>query len=193
MSAVRPCFVSLCLLVLYLRRARLTRNEGTVTGARPFYDLTNPVIFQRDEATVSETGSPARHQGSPDQVTQLQLAVSAAGFSDTGKADFESYAATLLASVVALSPAPGLSPTLEPVRSPSLMEAPPALRPEMSSHRGGGGAGPGVAAAGAALGEGLGGAAAEESGGCKAAVEIVSRNSQKGASLVGSSPLMTAR
>jgi hypothetical protein len=25
-----------------------------VTGARPFYDLTNPVIFQRDEAIVKD-------------------------------------------------------------------------------------------------------------------------------------------
>ena len=25
-----------------------------MTGARPFYDLTNPVIFQRDEAIVKD-------------------------------------------------------------------------------------------------------------------------------------------
>ena len=25
-----------------------------MTGARPFYDLTNPVIFQRDEATTAD-------------------------------------------------------------------------------------------------------------------------------------------
>lgn len=29
-----------------------------MTGARPFYDLTNPVIFQRDEATTVDTDNP---------------------------------------------------------------------------------------------------------------------------------------
>lgn len=48
-----------------------------------------------------------------------------------------------------------------------MMEAPPQLRPEMSSHRGGT----------AVEGFGL---EVDESSGCKAAVEIVSRNSQKG-------------
>lgn len=32
--------------------AQLTVNQ--VSGARPFYDLTNPVITQRDEATVTD-------------------------------------------------------------------------------------------------------------------------------------------
>lgn len=97
---------------------------------------------------------------------------------ESGKHDFETYATTLLDSVVTNSPElvhnPGLSPTLEATRSPELMEAPPALRPEMSSHRGGG------AAAVALNGEGFG-VDVDEANGCKAAVEIVSRNSQKGA------------
>ncbi|BGP42252.1 Golgi membrane exchange factor (Ric1p-Rgp1p) subunit [Rhodotorula kratochvilovae] len=135
-------------------------NHVGVTGARPFYDLTNPVIFQRDEATTADVD---------DRKAQQAVQAPKVVRPDTGKADFESYASTLLASVVTNSPelvarSPGLSPTLEAVRSPSLMEAPPALRPEMSSHRGGAGEAFGVE---------------EEGGGCKAAVEIVSRNSQK--------------
>ncbi|GAA5891322.1 hypothetical protein JCM8208_002585 [Rhodotorula glutinis] len=162
-------------------------NHVGVTGARPFYDLTNPVIFQRDEATVVEapTARLSSSTSSAIKSAQLELARSSTSAPDTasGKAEFESYASTLLASVVGLSPnlgpasstSAGLSPTLEPVRSPSIMEAPPALRPEMSSHRG---SGVQVAGgSGAASIEGFG--VEEESGGCKAAVEIVSRNSQK--------------
>ncbi|GAA5843084.1 hypothetical protein JCM9279_001856 [Rhodotorula babjevae] len=163
-------------------------NHVGVTGARPFYDLTNPVIFQRDEATVVEAAPSTRPSASTSRATKsahLELAPPPSARSDTasGKADFESYASTLLASVVGFSPdlgpassaSAGLSPTLEPMRSPSIMEAPPALRPEMSSHRGGGGR---AAGGGGAAGiEGFG--VEEDSGGCKAAVEIVSRNSQK--------------
>jgi len=32
----------------------------TVTGARPFYDLTNPVIYQRDEATITPIEEDAK-------------------------------------------------------------------------------------------------------------------------------------
>ncbi|KPV73591.1 uncharacterized protein RHOBADRAFT_54795 [Rhodotorula graminis WP1] len=163
-------------------------NHVGVTGARPFYDLTNPVIFQRDEATVAEAAPSSRLAASASRTTkpaQLELASAPSPALDapSGKADFESYASTLLASVVGLSPdlgpasstSAGLSPTLEPVRSPSIMEAPPALRPEMSSHRGGGGQSLGGTGGTAIEGFGV----EEESGGCKAAVEIVSRNSQK--------------
>ncbi|GAA6000577.1 uncharacterized protein JCM10292_000493 [Rhodotorula paludigena] len=143
-------------------------NHVGVTGARPFYDLTNPVIFQRDEAATADVDDPKEKAVQARKVRRPAA--------ETGKHDFETYATTLLDSVVTNSPElvhnPGLSPTLEATRSPELMEAPPALRPEMSSHRGGG------AAAVALNGEGFG-VDVDEANGCKAAVEIVSRNSQK--------------
>jgi hypothetical protein len=61
---------------------------------------------------------------------------------------------------------------LQAISSPPLLEAPPELRPEMGSHRG----------TGAVEGFGL---EVDEADGCKAAVEIVSRNSQKGESFRG--------
>lgn len=36
--------------------ATLTGWNTPVTGARPFYDLTNPIVYHRDEATVAEGG-----------------------------------------------------------------------------------------------------------------------------------------
>lgn len=39
---------------LLVRDTRTDGSEVTVTGARPFYDLTNPVIYQRDEAIVKD-------------------------------------------------------------------------------------------------------------------------------------------
>lgn len=90
---------------------------------------------------------------------------------DTEKEDFENYAANLLSSVAIDSPQvlqnASLSPTLQAAFSPPLLEAPPELRPEMGSHRG----------TGTVEGFGL---EVDEADGCKAAVEIVSRNSQKG-------------
>lgn len=49
MSAVSPCSAS--------ERGveqSADANSIAVTGARPFYDLTNPVIFQRDEAITAD-------------------------------------------------------------------------------------------------------------------------------------------
>lgn len=37
-------------------------SPSQVTGARPFYDLTNPVIYQRDEAVVKE-GAETKEKG----------------------------------------------------------------------------------------------------------------------------------
>ncbi|GAA5823189.1 hypothetical protein JCM11251_007517 [Rhodosporidiobolus azoricus] len=134
-------------------------NHVGVTGARPFYDLTNPIIYQRDEATAIDVDNP-------------KVPIRKVRRIDTGKQDFEAYAANLLNSVVTNSPEiiqnAALSPTLEQTRSPTMMEAPPQMRPEMSSRAGGS----------VGVVEGFG-AEAEEGGGCKAAVEIVSRNSQK--------------
>ncbi|GAA5974982.1 hypothetical protein JCM11641_006789 [Rhodosporidiobolus odoratus] len=141
-------------------------NHVGVTGARPFYDLTNPIIFQRDEATTIDTANPKVPIRKPRKL-------------DTGKQDFEAYAANLLDSVVTNSPEiiqnATLSPTLEQVRSPTMMDSGPRLRPEMSSRAGGGLLAPD---SGAEAPEGFG-FAQDESSGCKAAVEIVSRNSAK--------------
>ncbi|GAA5927422.1 hypothetical protein JCM1841_000467 [Sporobolomyces salmonicolor] len=131
-------------------------NHVGVTGARPFYDLTNPIIYQRDEATTGaaedDVKVPTRRK---------------AHRPDTGRPDFEAYAANLLDSVASNSPEmlhnASISPRFGLPQSPSIMEAPPAMRPEMSSHRGGSGVGIDT----------------DEANGCKAAVEIVSRNSQK--------------
>lgn len=97
---------------------------------------------------------------------------------DTEKENFENYAANLLSSVAIDSPQvlqnASLSPTLQATFSPPLLEAPPELRPEMGSHRG----------TGAVEGFGL---EVDEADGCNAAVEIVSRNSQKGESVCAQS------
>ncbi|GAA5986158.1 hypothetical protein JCM10908_006436 [Rhodotorula pacifica] len=134
-------------------------NHVGMTGARPFYDLTTPVIYQRDEAIVKD-----------EVETKEKGVVKAVRRADTEKEDFENYAANLLSSVAIDSPEilqnASLSPTLQPVFSPPLLEAPPELRPEMGSHRG----------TGTVEGFGL---EVDEADGCKAAVEIVSRNSQK--------------
>ncbi|GAA5975307.1 hypothetical protein JCM5350_006423 [Sporobolomyces pararoseus] len=135
-------------------------NHVGMTGARPFYDLTNPVIYQRDEATVSplddETKvAPARRKQP----------------SDVGRPEFEAFASNLLSSIafspeLSQKPFPQLSSSIGGRSIPrSIMEVRPEMRPEMSSHRGGGPE---------AFGIDL-----DEANGCKAAVEIVSRNSQK--------------
>ncbi|GAA5867854.1 hypothetical protein JCM3774_005884 [Rhodotorula dairenensis] len=130
-------------------------NHVGMTGARPFYDLTNPVIYQRDEAIVKDEV----------ETKEKGAAVAVARRTDTEKEDFENYATNLLSSLTVDSH-PDLSPTLRTTFSPSLLEAPPELRPEMGSHRGTGAV------------EGFG-QEVDEADGCKAAVEIVSRNSQK--------------
>ncbi|GAA5941573.1 Rgp1p [Sporobolomyces koalae] len=141
-------------------------NHVGVTGARPFYDLTNPVIYQRDEATVTAI----------EDETKLPPARRKAVASDVGRAEFESFAANLLSSI-AISPElshrpfPQLSASIGggnrgPGSMKSIMDVKPEMRPEMSSHRGGGGP--------EAFGIDL-----DEANGCKTAVEIVSRNAQK--------------
>lgn len=95
--------------------------------------------------------------------------------SDTGRKDFEAYATTLLDSVVHHIPdTPGGYIPNDDDRSmtPIIMESSPELRPEMRSRIG-------SITAGMELVDNSAGG--EDQGtGCKAAVEIVSRNSQKG-------------
>ena len=162
----------------------LTPVVGSVTGARPFYDLTNPVIYQRDEATVSpiddETKvAPARRKqpsGNSAISSTLSLAqpldLTHSTAIDVGRPEFEAFASNLLSSIafspeLSRNPFPQLSSSIGGRSVPrSIMEVRPEMRPEMSSHRGGGPE---------AFGIDL-----DEANGCKAAVEIVSRNSQKG-------------
>ncbi|GAA6063717.1 hypothetical protein JCM10212_001828 [Sporobolomyces blumeae] len=128
-------------------------NHVGVTGARPFYDLTNPVIYQRDEAMICPVESPDSHLVSTKRKPRP---------SPSGRSEFETYAMDLLSSV-ALSPEIVQRPFSARNGPRSILDAPPSMRPEMSNHRG-------EAAFGIDLDEGAG---------CKAAVEIVSRNSQK--------------
>lgn len=105
--------------------------------------------------------------------TATTVAHTVSPLAGTGRQDFEDYAANLLDSVVTNSPElvanASLSPSLQPLRSPTIMEAVPALRPERRSRSNG------ALGAGASPDD-------DEDVGCKAAVEIVSRNSQKGES-----------
>ncbi|KAK4052398.1 Golgi membrane exchange factor (Ric1p-Rgp1p) subunit [Microbotryomycetes sp. JL201] len=126
-------------------------NHVGVTGARPFYDLTNPIVYHRDEALIT---------ASDDEPTLRK----AAKFPH-GRREFEEYAGNLLDSVAVNSPemiATAMSPELKPLQSP-ILESAPSLRPERQSRT-----------RGVAIGE------EDDGGGCKAAVEIVTRNSQKG-------------
>ena len=94
---------------------------------------------------------------------------------DVGRPEFESFASSLLSSIaispeLSQRPFPHLSASIGGRSSPrSIMDVRPEMRPEMNGHRGGG-----PEAFGIDLDEG---------NGCKSAVEIVSRNAQKGAPL----------
>ncbi|KAM0790676.1 hypothetical protein ACM66B_004535 [Microbotryomycetes sp. NB124-2] len=125
-------------------------NHVGVTGARPFYDLTNPIVYHRDESVIVAVDD--------------EPAVRKTAKLPHGRREFEEYASNLLDSVAINSPemiATAMSPELKPLQSP-ILESVPSLRPERQSR-----------SRGIAIGE------EEESGGCKAAVEIVTRNSQK--------------
>ena len=185
---------------------------GTVTGARPFYDLTNPVVYHRDEAIVAVVGAdkkptptaPRRlstrrsHPPSPPDLSNMphHTIISfpfptrptdcSRHVPGAGLRDFESFAAALLSTMPLSSPdlltnLTSPDPTdvdahLSPAghASPTLMEGGPATRPERGSRTRGAGA-----AVELGDGEGEGG---EGEGGCKEAVEVVTRNSQKGES-----------
>lgn len=152
-----------------------------MTGARPFYDLTNPIVYHRDEATTavlddSQTVVTKR----PRRPSELVSPSDPRRFADrllvgTGRQEFYDYAASLLDSVATASPEvvtnAALSPTLAPrqLTSPTIMEAVPSMRPERRDRSHG-------------VGTLLGGGDEEEGSGCKNAVEIVTRNSQKGKS-----------
>ncbi|ORY75976.1 Rgp1-domain-containing protein [Leucosporidium creatinivorum] len=135
-------------------------NHVGVTGARPFYDLTNPIVYHRDEATTADVDEPKT------TVTKRPRRPS------TGRQDFYDYAANLLDSVATSSPElvanAALSPSLaqRQLTSPTIMESVPSMRPERRDRSKG-------------VGALLGGGDEEEGAGCKNAVEIVTRNSQK--------------
>lgn len=149
-------------------------DPAPVTGARPFYDLTNPIVYHRDEATI---------EGADEQKVVIQRARRPS----TGLQDFERYTAALLNSVLDTSPSYGAVSAglaMEDQReSAIIMEAPPALRPEMRARTLTGSAIAAGCEREGVQGSGLGESEAQLEGeGCKAAVEIVSRNSQKGTS-----------
>ena len=146
-----------------------------VTGARPFYDLTNPVVWYRDEATsteVEETKEPA-----------LELVTAPRA----GRAEFETYASKLLDAVFQ-SPTIGrgakfFNDDFAPTPSAeyaSRLDGPPELRPEMTPRN----------APRPSLGHRDSNAsdisASAQRGsddlletGCRSAVEVVTRNSAK--------------
>ncbi|KDE09521.1 hypothetical protein MVLG_00419 [Microbotryum lychnidis-dioicae p1A1 Lamole] len=184
-------------------------NHVGVTGARPFYDLTNPIVYHRDEATVQAV-VPASEQTTLAASTKPALVRTPTATEtvieaknrrrlSNGRREFEAYATALLDSVRLASPElvsnASMSPTLRPTRLAGevTMEGSPALRPERLDRHGSsravttatienGGNGLGVLGivpphTGALASVGVG--EEEEPAGCKAAVEIVTRNSQK--------------
>ena len=154
-------------------------NNVSVTGVRPFYDLTNPIVWHRDEAKITsdddlpedilDYGKKRQRQRS----SSIETAFAAARKQEQ-KLDFHDYAAKLLeASVLAAEEEQRGSSRASPVpdieRRASFTDGGPAARPELmqrsSSH---------MLAHGTALGND------GEDNSCKSAVEIVSRNAQKG-------------
>lgn len=173
-------------------RPRLADWENSaVTGSRPFYDLTNPIIYHRDEAATSLINqekipaSERRKSASSDLLTQTQdLLAPLLAFtyppltysSGSGQAEFETYAKKLLDSVSgsrSLPPPPTNDVSPIDLQMRLLGDTGPASRPEMRRAPTSSGETP------AAPAEGQN---AEEEAGCRTAVEIVSRNAQRGGS-----------
>lgn len=179
----------------YKQHSRLIRipvriyNHVSVTGVRPFYDLTNPIIWSQDEAKITSEDDPdvegdmlrmskASRRRQRQRSSSIENAYAAARKSERKK-DFLDYAGKLLdASVVATaqgeSPrrSPSLPPPIDNDTERTLDDGGPASRPELmkrtsssSSH--------------AVLNGNLLGQDGEDTS-CKSAVEIVSRNAQKG-------------
>lgn len=154
----------------------------TVSGARPFYDLTNPIVWSKDEATTSSPDDPkvvtrARRKSAshcPLYSAPLQQLRRRTG---TGRADLDAYATRLLGSVFTSpdltreAPQPAAAtPSLDYAShfgSP-IADGGPASRPEMRSRT-----------ETTTSIQSNADPDADDVGGCKAAVEIVSRNSQK--------------
>ncbi|SCV71493.1 BQ2448_3081 [Microbotryum intermedium] len=182
-------------------------NHVGVTGARPFYDLTNPIVYHRDEATVQPVVPASEQSASVSKpalvrtTTKTETVIEAKNRRrlSIGRREFEAYATTLLDSVRLASPElvsnASLSPTLRPTRALGevTMEGSPALRPERLDRHG---SSRGVTTTGATKENGgalgmsgivphtgalasVGMGEEDETAGCKAAVEIVTRNSQK--------------
>ncbi|KAK4057024.1 Golgi membrane exchange factor (Ric1p-Rgp1p) subunit [Microbotryomycetes sp. JL221] len=142
-------------------------NHVGVTGARPFYDLTNPIVYHRDEAIISAINRDDNGNKSSRSTQSRKLNPKLRA---DGRREFEQYASNLLDSVATNSPemiATAMSPELKPLQSPVFENQPPSLRPERQSR---------TRATTTAIG---GGGEDDDEGGCKAAVEIVTRNSQK--------------
>lgn len=179
-----------------------------MTGVRPFYDLTNPIIWYRDEAKVSSADDD------PGSLTQPSLSVTtsaaakrrqrsgsieaahAAVRKQEQRANFEAYATQLLLSsyqaedaagkgrgrtlaAIQASPDPSgrqsgatdLSPSLPSSASFVHDDGGPAHRPELMQRS--------SSNVTTLMRSGVPGDGTDETS-CKSAVEIVSRNAQKG-------------
>ena len=173
-----------------------------MSGVRPFYDLTNPIVWTRDEAKITTNDDApsasgdiltpsGRQQRSRQRSSSIETAYAAARKHEQ-KLDFQDYASKLLEASFAspqVSPRDEMGggrrssrsasplPELEKERA-GYADGGPGARPELmqrtmsaSSH---------AMANGAVLGDD------GEDTSCKSAVEIVSRNAQKGEPCLGS-------
>lgn len=149
-----------------------------MTGARPFYDLTNPIVYARDEATTVCTDD------APTPAASLARRASSYGSGSGGETELQAYAGRLLDALAtaspdtsrqALSPSNSLRGAAFP--APDATDAErhgPSMRPEMRARHTSGleHALPSRTAAGGAVDE-------DEEGGCKGAVEVVTRSAPK--------------
>lgn len=177
----------------YKQHSRLIRipvriyNHVSVTGVRPFYDLTNPIIWTQDEAKITSEDDPdvetdmlrmskASRRRQRQRSSSIENAYAAARKSEQ-KRDFMDYAGKLLdASVLATAESPRRSPSLPPPmekeNDKGFDDGGPAGRPELMQRTS-------SSSSYAVLNGNLLGHDGEETS-CKSAVEIVSRNAQKG-------------
>lgn len=182
----------------YKQHSRLIRipvriyNHVSVTGVRPFYDLTNPIIWSQDEAKITSEDDPevegdmlrmskASRRRQRQRSSSIENAYAAARKSERKK-DFLDYATKLLdASVQAEASASSSSPRRSPSLPPPIEnedgskifdDGGPAGRPELMKRTS-------SSSSYAVLNGNLLGQDGEDTS-CKSAVEIVSRNAQKG-------------
>lgn len=146
---------------------------------RPFYDLTNPIVWHRDEAKIYSDDDipedvPASSRKRTRQRSGSVETAYAAARKQEQKQDFHNYASQLLeASILAAAEertgsSSRNSPVPEMERSPSCTDGGPAARPELMQR-----------SSSYMLAQGALGFDGEDTS-CKGAVEVVSRNAQKG-------------
>lgn len=182
----------------YKQHSRLIRipvriyNHVSVTGVRPFYDLTNPIIWSQDEAKISSeddkiTENDLLHMSRTSRRKQRQRSSSienayAAARKSEQRKDFQDYAGRLLDACAEAAAAvtgggspkrsPSLPPPMEKDDGKAYDDGGPAARPELMQRTS-------SSTSYALANGGLLGQDGEDTS-CKGAVEIVSRNAQKG-------------